>query len=58
MNLGQLGSKTSSQGQITEIPCGCSRGHILCLIELKFGQNVCLNKITEEFEFRSFGVEN
>ena len=45
VNLGQLGSKTVSLGQFKEIPCGHSRGHISSLINLKFGQDVYLDKM-------------
>ena len=44
-NLGHLGSKTRSLGQINEIPGGGSRGHIICSNDLKIGQNVCLDGI-------------
>ena len=33
------------------LPCGHFRGHISCSIDLKVGQNVCLDKISDEFEF-------
>ena len=33
------------------LPCGRSRGHISCSINLKFGQNVCLDKISDESKF-------
>ena len=33
-----------SLGQIQEILCGCSRGHISCPIDLKIGQNVWLDE--------------
>ena len=42
--FGHLASKTKSLGQIKEIPCGCSRGHISRSIDLKTGQIVCLNE--------------
>ena len=45
-------------GQIKEIPCGHSRGHISFLIELERDQNVFLDKFLEEFEFRSSGFLN
>ena len=54
--LGYLGSKTRSLCQIQEIPYGRSRGHISCSIDLKIGQNVCLDEISDEFEFQSTGV--
>ena len=39
------------------LPCGHTRGHNFCSIDLKFGQNVCLDKISDEFEFGSLGVK-
>ena len=51
-------SVTRSLGQILEKPCVHSRGHILSQIILKLGQNVCLNKILDEFENGSCRVEN
>ena len=58
LNLGHLGSKTRSLGQIKEIPFGHSRGHIFCSIDLKIFQNVCLDEISDELELRSPGVKN
>ena len=55
LNLSHLGSKTKSLGQIKETPCGHSRGHSFCSIDLKISQDVCLDKISDEFEFRSTG---
>ena len=57
LNLGHLGSKTRSLGQIKEIPCGCFRGHISCSFDLKTGQNVCPDQILDEFEFWSPGIK-
>ena len=37
------------------LPCGHSRGHISYSIHLKFGQNVCLDEISDKFEFGSPG---
>ena len=45
-----------SLGQIKDIPCGQSRGHISYSINLEFSQNVCLDKISDKFEFGSPGV--
>ena len=50
-NLGHLESNTSSQGQIKEIPCGHSRGHISCSIDLKSSQNLNLDEISDELNF-------
>ena len=56
--LGHVGSKTSSRGQILEKPCVCSRGHIFGPILMELGQNVCLDKISDENENMSFRVKN
>ena len=45
-NLGHLGSKIRSLGQIKEIPCGRSRGHSSCSFDLKIGQNVLMKSWT------------
>ena len=41
-NFGHLGSKTRSLDQIKEIPCGYSRGHNSCTVNLNICQNFCL----------------
>ena len=48
------GSKTRSLGQILEKPCVRSRGHIFSLIIMNVRQNVCLDKISDEFENGSY----
>ena len=53
-----VGSKTRPLGQILEKHCVRSRGHIFSPILMKLGQNVCLDKILDEFEIRSCGVKN
>ena len=58
LNLGHLGSKTRSLGQIKEIFCGRCRGHISHTIDLEISQDVCFDKIFDEFEFESPGVIN
>ena len=40
------------------LPCVRARGHIFNPILMKLGQNVCLNKISDEFEIGSCGVKN
>ena len=45
-------------GQILKKPCVRSRGHIFILILMKFSQNVCLDKISNELEIGSCEVEN
>ena len=55
--MGHVGSKTRSLGQILEKPCIRSRGHIFSPIIMKLGQNVCLDEISDEFENRSCRVK-
>ena len=43
LNLGQVGLKSRSPGQIIEKPCDHSRGHIFQGIFVKVGQNVQLD---------------
>ena len=50
LKMGYLGSKTRLIGQILEKYCVCSRGHIFSPIIMTFGQNVCLDKMSDEFE--------
>ena len=50
VKMGHVGSKTRSLGQILEKPCVCCRGHIFNPIIMKFGQNVCLDVVSHEFE--------
>ena len=40
------------------LPCVRCRGHIFGPISMKLGQNVCLNKISDEIEIGSCGVKN
>ena len=47
---GMSGQKSRSAGQILEKPCVRSRGQLISLISMKRGQNVCLDKISDEFE--------
>ena len=56
--MGHVRSKTRSLGQILEKPCVHSGGHIFRPIIMKLGQNVCLDKISNEFENGSCGVKN
>ena len=58
LNLGHLGSKTRSLGQIKEIPCGRSRGPISHSVDLKIGQNVCLDENSDECEFGLPDIKN
>ena len=57
LNLGHVGSKTRSLGQILEKPCVCSRCHIFSQILVKFGPNVRLDKISDRFEIWSCGAK-
>ena len=50
LEIGSPWVKNRSQGQIKEIPCGCSRGHMSCSVDLKIGQNVCLDKISDDLK--------
>ena len=56
--MGQVRSKTRSVDQILEKPCVRSRGHIFSQIIVKLGQNICLDKILDEFENRLCQVKN
>ena len=52
-NMGQVGSKSRSLGQIIEKPGLRTRGYIFCPIFLKTIQNVCLCDILVKFEYGS-----
>ena len=56
--MGHVGSKARSLGQIIEKPFVCSRGHIIRWILKKFGQYVCLDEISNNFENGSWWVKN
>ena len=60
LKIGHVGSKTRYLGQILEKPYIyiCSSGHIFSPIIMKLGQNVCLDKISDEFENESCRVKN
>ena len=55
LNLGHLGSKTMSLGQMKEIPCGGCKDHISCSVDLKIGWNVCYDDTLDQLEFGSPG---
>ena len=57
-NMGDVGSKTRSEGQIMEKPCEHSRGHIFGQIFIKIAQNDHLDNISVKFEYRSCWVKN
>ena len=56
--MGHVRSKARSLGQILQKPCVSSRGQIFSPIIIKVCQNVCLNKISSEFENGSCWVKN
>ena len=58
IKMGHVSSKSRSLGHILEKPCVHSRGHISSPIILKFGQNVCLDKISDKLENGSCRVKN
>ena len=50
-NMGDVGSKTRSVGQIMEKPCEHSRGHSFGPIFIKRAQNDHLDNISVKFEY-------
>ena len=56
--MGRVRSKTRSLNQILEKHCVRFRDHIFSLIIMKLSQNVCLDKISDEFENGSCWVKN
>ena len=56
--MGHVGSKTRSPGQILEKPSVRSRGHIFSRILMKVGQDVCLDDILDKLKNGSCGVKN
>ena len=50
LNMGHVGSKTRSPGQILGNSLEHSRGHICDPILIKIGQNVCFDNIQAKFE--------
>ena len=50
-NMGEIGSKTRSVGQIMAKPCELSRGHIFGPIFIKLAQNDHLDNISVKFEY-------
>ena len=56
--MGYVGAKTRLLGQILEKPCVHSRGQILSPIIMKLSQNVCHDKISDNFENGSCRIEN
>ena len=56
-NMGGVGSKSRSLGQILEKSCLHSKGHIFSAIFLKLAQNVCLDNISVKFDHGWGGVK-
>ena len=56
--MGHVGSKTTSLGQLLEKPSVYSIGHICFQILMKLGQNICLSEILYGVENRSYWVRN
>ena len=50
-NMGDVGSKTRSVGQIMAKPCEHPRGHIFGPIFIKLAQNDHLDNISVKFEY-------
>ena len=57
-NLGHVGSKTRSVGQIEEKSYFHSRGHIFDPVSMKFGQNVCLDDVWVRLRCGSHRIKN
>ena len=58
LKMGHVGSKTRSLLQILVKPCVRSRGNIFSPIIVKYGQNVWLDEISDDFKNGSCGVKN
>ena len=57
LEMGYVGSKTRSLGQMLEKPCVHSKGHIFRQIIMKLGQNSCLDEILDPYENGSYRVK-
>ena len=57
LKMGHVGTEIRSPGKILEKPHVCCRGHIFNLIQMKLGQNVYLNEISNKFENGSCQVK-
>jgi hypothetical protein len=57
LNLGHVGSKSRSLGQIIEKPCLHSRGHNIDSIFIKLAHNDCLDEVSVKFESGLCGVK-
>ena len=58
LEMGHVGSKTRSIGQMLEKPCVHSGGHIFSLIFMKLCQNIYLDEISDKVENGSCRVKN
>ena len=58
LKMGHVESKTRPLGQILEKRCARSRGHIFSPIIMKLCRNVCLDKISDQFEKWSCQVKD
>jgi len=58
LNIGHVGSKTRSPGQIFGNSCLHCRGYLSDPILMKLSQNVCFDNIQAKFEYVSCGVKN
>jgi hypothetical protein len=57
LNLGHVGSKSRSLGQIIEKPCLHSRGHNIDSIFIKLAHNDCLDEISVKLKSGLCGVK-
>ena len=57
LNMGHVGLKSRSLGQIIEKPCEHSRGYTFQPIFMKLSHNVCPDEILVKFESGSNGVK-
>jgi len=58
LNMGYVGLKTRSPGQILKNSCLHSRGYICDLILMKLGEIICFDNIVANFEYGSCRVKN
>ena len=58
LELGHVGSKTRSRGQILENLVYALEATLYSLILMKLGQNACLEKILEEFKSGLCGIKS
>ena len=56
--MGHVGSKNRSPGQIFKKLCVCFRGIIFIPIIMKLCQNVCLDELSDKFEYGSCWLKN